>query len=126
MSVPEIYYREMNAQWAEDLLAISCVQFRVVRRTKKGCWITPSWNDDPTRFLKFVLDGSGKRYAYSTRELARESFIRRKQMEIRKCAAQGERAKRYLELAKTGMFGTPTEALHEIVQPWETAFSSVN
>jgi hypothetical protein len=112
---PEIYYREVNARYSgDDVLAISCIEFRVVRRTPKGRWITPSWNDDDTRFLKFVLDGEGKRYAYPTRQLARDSFIIRKKKEIQHCKAQHDRAVRYLALAETGKFGTRTEALHEI------------
>jgi len=111
---PEIYYREENARWPDDLLAISCIEFRVVRRTPCGRWITPTWNGDDNTFLHFVLDGDGKRYAYPTREKARASFIIRKQREIQKCAAQHDRAQRYLKLAQTMQFGTRTEALHEI------------
>jgi hypothetical protein len=111
----EIYYREENARWSgDDTLAISCIEYRVVRRTPKGRWITPTWNSDDTRFQKFVLDGLGKRYAYPTRELARESFTIRKEREIMRCKAQHDRAVRYLALARTGKFGTRTEALHEI------------
>lgn len=117
--LPEFYYWEVNAKWIGDRLAVSCVIFRVVRRTPKGCWITPRWNRDDTRMLKFVLDGSGKRYAYPTREQARESFIRRKQSEIKKCVAQHDRAVRYLALAETGGYGTETEALHELKSPDE-------
>lgn len=110
----EIYYREENARMSDDVLAISSIEFRVVRRTPRGRWITPTWNHDDNLFLHFVLDGDGKRYAYPTREKARASFIIRKQREIQKCAAQHDRAVRYLALANTGKFGTRTEALHEI------------
>lgn len=110
----EIYYREVNSQWSDDILAISCIEYRVVRRTPKGRWITPTWNSDDTRFLKFVLDGLGRRHAYPTRELARESFIIRKRKEIQHCARQHDRAVRYLALAETGKFGMRNEALHEI------------
>lgn len=109
---PEIYYREVNAYWGNECLAISCIKFRVISRTSKGAWISPLW-DSEGEFKKFVLDGSGRRFAYPTRELARESFIIRKKREIQHCAAQHDRAIRYLALAKTGKFGTDTEALHE-------------
>ncbi len=119
---PEIYYREVNARWANDTLAISCVKYNVVRRTPKGAWIEPCWVtdynfDDLDRrkiHWKFILDGVGKRFAYPTRELARESFIIRKKREIMHCKNQHDRAVRYLALAETGKFGTETEALHEI------------
>lgn len=113
MGNPQTYYREVNSQWSSDRLAISCIEFRVVRRTPKGCWITPAWNADDTRFLRFVLDGEGKRFAYPTRELARKSFIVRKQREIVHCSRQHDRAVRYLKLAESGKFGTFNEALHE-------------
>jgi hypothetical protein len=115
----QLFYREENARWASDRLAITCIEFRVVRRTPKGQWITPTWNADDTRFLRFVLDGKGKRYAYPTREEARASFIIRKQREIQHCAAQHDRAKRYLALAQTMQFGTKTEAVHELRTPDE-------
>lgn len=118
-SMEQTYYREENARWSNDRLAISVIEFRIVRRTPKGAWITPKWNHDDTRFLKFVLDGTGKRYAYPTRELARESFIARKRREILKTAAQHDRAIRYLALAETGKFGAPNWALHEEHSPNE-------
>lgn len=108
------FFREVNARMGDDILAISCIEYRVISRTPKGCWITPEWNSDDTRFRHFILDGSGRRFAYPTRELARESFIIRKKREIQYCSAQHDRAVRYLALAKTGKFGTRTEALHEI------------
>ncbi len=113
----EIYYREENARWSNDMLAISVIEFRVVRRTPKGCWIVPAYwygRDNQRHFEKFVLDGEGARHAYPTRQKARESFIIRKQREIQHCAAQHDRAVRYLKLAKTGKFGSRTDALHEI------------
>lgn len=109
---PEFYYRETNARWFEDVLAISVIIYRIVSRTPKGCWIAPDW-DDEARFKKFILEGKGKRYAYPTREEARASFIIRKKKEIQHCAAQRDRAVRYLALAETMEFGSRTEALHE-------------
>lgn len=107
------YYREVNAQWSDDLLAISCIRYVVVRHTPKGVWIAPDWAS-PGKFEKFILEGKGKRFAYPTREEARASFIIRKRREIQHSAAQHDRAVRYLALANTGKFGDPNEALHEI------------
>lgn len=120
----EIYYREENARGSDDILAISVIRFRVVKRTPRGRWIAPTWDHD-ARFKKFVLDGVGKRYAYPTREEARASFIIRKRREIQHCAAQLDRAKRYLKLAETGKFGTSNEALHEIKSRDELLLESI-
>jgi hypothetical protein len=107
------FYREVNAQMSDDVLAISCVEYYVVSRTKCGCWIAPTWDHSGT-FKKFVLEGKGKRFAYPTREEARASFIIRKQREIQYAATKHDRAVRYLALAQTMKFGTRNNALHEI------------
>lgn len=113
-----LFYREVNAQWSEDRLAISANEYKVIKTTPKGVWIVPMYYagrpDMWKRFKCFVLEGAGRRYAYPTREQARESFIIRKKKEIQHCLAQHDRAVRYLALAETGKFGTRTEALHEI------------
>lgn len=117
-----IFYREVNALWANDLLAISCIEFYVVKRTPKGAWIEPTWVaeyrfdslEHRKRHWKFILEDAGVRHAHPTRELARTSFIARKKREIQRTAAQHDRAVRYLALAETGKFGSRTEALHEI------------
>lgn len=109
----QIFYREENARWSDDVLAISVMEFRVVSRTPQGCWIAPTW-DHEGHFKRFLLDGKGRRYAYPTREEARASFIIRKQREIQHCAAQHDRAVRFLALAQTMKYGERTEALHEI------------
>jgi hypothetical protein len=115
----EIYYREVNAHWSEERLAISVLKFRVIKRTPKGCWIVHLW-DREAQFKKwFILDGTGRRYAYPTRELARESFIIRKRREIQHTANQHDRAVRYLALAETGKFGTDSKALHEELRPFD-------
>lgn len=114
----EIYYREVNSRWIDNLLAISVEEYIVVRRTPKGRWVVNSYwygrGEYAKRMEKFILDGRGKRWAYPTREEARVSFIIRKQKEIQHCAAQHDRAVRYLALAQTGKMGTRPEALHEI------------
>jgi len=115
---PEIYYREVNAQWSDDILAISVEEFTVVRRTPKGRWVVHSYwynrGNYPKHMEKFILDVEGERWAYLTREEARASFIIRKKREIQHAAAKHDRAVRYLALAETMKFGTRNEALHEI------------
>lgn len=108
----EVYYREVNSIWpGDDLLAISCMEFHVVRRTPKGVWIKPASGYGRERF---VLNGEGRRFAYPTREAARASYIRRKRREIMHAARQHDRAVRYLKLARTMEYGTRSEALHEV------------
>ena len=120
MEIGQIYYREVNSQWSDDVLAISVLEFQVVRLTPKGCWIVPIyWLGQAIQkhFERFILVGRGARHAYPTRELARESFIARKHKEIIYTKRQHDRAVRYLALAETGKFGTQTEALHELHAP---------
>ena len=107
------FYREENAQMSDDVLAISVIEYRVVKRTPAGFWIAPLW-DHEANFKRFVLSGLGRRHAYPTRQLARNSFIARKKKEIQYCARQHDRAIRYLALAETGKFGERSMALHEI------------
>lgn len=109
----EIFYREENARWSDDVLAISVIEYRTLKKTPSGRWICPIW-DHEGRHRHFVLDGNGKRFAYPTREQARDSFIRRKKKEIQHCARQHDRAVRFLALAETMQYGSRNEALHEI------------
>lgn len=111
---PEFYYREVNSLWTSDLLAISVLKFRVIRRTPKGVWVVPDYYWPCEKRKRFILDGKGRRYAYPTREEARASFIIRKKREIQHCTNQHDRALRYLALAETMEFGSETCALHEI------------
>jgi hypothetical protein len=111
------FYREENARMSDDVLAISVIEYRVVKRTPAGFWITRLWDRD-AQFKRFVLAGLGRRHAYPTRQLARESFIARKKKEIQHCARQHDRAVRYLALAETGKFGERNLALHEI-KTWD-------
>jgi|SRR6185369_5811494 len=116
------FYREVNSRMSDDILAISAIEFVVVKRTPCGAWIEPTWvagymfedMERRKRHWKFVLEGAGVRHAHPTRELARASFIARKKKEIMHTSRQHDRAVRYLALAETRKFGTRTEALHEI------------
>ncbi len=118
----DVFYREVNSRMSDDVLAISCIEYNVVKRTPRGAWIEPKWVTDYNfedlehrkMHWKFILDGVGRRFAYPTRELARESFIARKRKEIQHCGRQHDRAVRYLALAETMQYGTPSLALHEI------------
>ena len=69
-------------------------RYRVIKKTPKGRWIQ-LYDFSDTK--KFVLDGKGKRFAYPTIELAKESFNMRKTKQIQRCERTIRRAKIALE-----------------------------
>jgi len=98
------------------------VTYYVVRKTPSGAWIVPrfaitgfnastgkpvQW-DELTRdelkreFARFVLDGDGKRYAHETEEMARYSYMKRKQRQIAHAQRSIRRAENGLCWLRTG------------------------
>lgn len=71
-------------------------EFRVVKRTKQGAWISQGFWGEP----KFVRLTARKKWACETKEAALESFIARKNRQIRILKAQLERAQDNLAAAK--------------------------
>lgn len=71
-----VLYRYVDAQ---DVVLLE--EYRVVRRTPKGCWIqiAPGY---PKPKLKFVLNDSVKRWAHDTRDDAKTSFLARKRRQL--------------------------------------------
>ena len=64
---------------------VTLLEFCVLKHTPKGVWLSPyphcaTPNHDNARF---VLNQSRKRYACATKEAARESYVARKQKQIR-------------------------------------------
>jgi len=55
--------------------------YRILRKTPKGVWIKTEWNKPD----KFILNSARKRWAYPTRELARNSYRIRKERQICHC-----------------------------------------
>lgn len=68
--------------------------FQVSRKTPKGAWLVSG---------RFVLDGSGKRWAHATKELALESFIARKKRQALILESQLVGAKTALKIAEKGV-----------------------
>lgn len=97
----ERYYREVDGWFVNDKPSIQLREFRLVSRTAKGAWITDLWDHDSS-YKRFVLDGDGKRFAYPTKELARASFIIRKQRQIQHATNTRNKALQFLSLAETG------------------------
>lgn len=81
----EIFYRYEDVLYApmldefeypigESRLAVELRQFKVIKHTKCGVWIDID---------RFVNTERVKQYAHKTKELAKESFIARKQKQAR-------------------------------------------
>ncbi len=114
---PEIWYRYEDVTYAggvnEDgdwngntTLKVELREFVVLKHTKHGVWLAPSFGDYKTLgFIgserRFVLNRSIKRFACPTIELATESFIARK---TRQVSIYEKRA------------GTARAAIHLIIQ----------
>ena len=73
-----VLYRYDFRPWSDYSIQVYCKKFKVIKKTAKGRWISMSeWTEEK----KFVLDGDGKRFAYSTKEKAWYGFERRKRSE---------------------------------------------
>jgi len=68
--------------------------YEVTKKTPKGCWVAVGWAGG---HRKFVLNDARKRFAYPTEELARESFIARKEWQIRRLKFDLEHAEAALK-----------------------------
>lgn len=110
--VGDLYYRFQDAlrpsdePFATSDTTIELEEFRVIRTTPKGVWLAHHdlWPHDPDVKTgeTFVLNGTGRRFAHPTRELALQSFIARKQRQIKILRQQLTRAETALRLARRG------------------------
>lgn len=66
------YYDIQSSSEAEPELE----EYRVLRHTEKGVWIN-HWEGE-----KFILNNARRRFAYPTKELALDSYIRRKEKQV--------------------------------------------
>lgn len=82
------------------IVKIRVDQYLVVKHTPKGVWLDLGWRK------RFVLRDSRKQFACPTLELARDSFIARKQRQI--CILKGnlKDAEDALRIAQTKELGT--------------------
>lgn len=74
---------------------VELTHHEIKRKTPKGCWI----EEYPGR-ERFILDDARKKWAYPTEELARESFVARKEWQIHHLQRQLEHAQAALEHAQ--------------------------
>jgi len=88
---------------------LKALEYKVVKETQCGYWIVPCKYayDKP----KFVLKVARKRYAYPTKELALESYIKRKKHQIAILESQLYLARASLEQAKAGLIEDKAEYL---------------
>lgn len=77
-----MYYRLMDAYGPDNKAVITTLKYRVLRETPKGVWLVPDWASDDWPKPRFVLNGSGKRYAYTSFERAKASYKIRKERQI--------------------------------------------
>lgn len=89
---PVYWYRfvDSDQEWSRDPYEM---KFPVVRYTAK-CAVLNWYGKD-----KFVLLDARKRFAYPTRELAMESYIRRKEVEVSMMSFRHDRARDNLAAA---------------------------
>lgn len=78
-------------------LQLYCYSFKVLAITRKGRWI--DYRGQSFDSKKFVLDGSGKRYAHFTKDEALKSFILRRKRQIQILKAQLAKAELAYRLA---------------------------
>lgn len=96
MTNKEIWYRYESCLQENGKVRFDISEFLVLRHTPK-CVEIDNWG-----MKKFVLKNARKRYAYPTKELAKESFIIRKQKQIGHLKNQLKHAERALEAITTG------------------------
>lgn len=76
-------------------------RYEVLKKTEKGRWIKLyDFSDEK----KFVLDGHGKRFAYPTIDLAKESFVMRKNRQIKHGERYINRANAALSVIESGIY----------------------
>lgn len=93
----EVWYRYANYPDGPDNTTVIYLQeWPVVKHTPKGVWLGIYGQK------KFVLNDARKRYAYPTIELAKKSFIARKQHQIARLRSQLKHAEMALKLMQEG------------------------
>lgn len=91
-------YFDADGDWigsrSEIRVVVRLEVFREIRKTPRGAWIEVPLQ---RHGKKFVLDHGRKRYAWPTQELAWESFVARKQKQIRLLSRQVAAAEAAIE-----------------------------
>jgi hypothetical protein len=90
------FYRFQDAAYADAHFAVERI-FYMVRETPAGYWIA-EWGIGE----KWVSKDAKKRYAYPNRALAFESYIKRKEKQVKILTAQLATARQRLFVAQRG------------------------
>lgn len=78
--MPQTYYRLREQLEYNSEMKIVADTFKVIKTTPKGAWIVSDKYADGKKH--FVLNGSGKRFAYPDLKAAIASFEKRKVLQI--------------------------------------------
>lgn len=105
----EVWYRYDYISLNDGRVDLWLRTFPVVRRTPKGVWVKPEYEPK-----KFILTNAHKRYACPTKDEALESFIKRKEKQLRLLSAQVKNIESALALAKTGKHPETTKDFVEL------------
>lgn len=97
--VGDTWYRYVNRHYGSGV-KICCDEYTVRKVTPKGVWL---------EYGPWVAFNTRKRYAYPTKELALDSFIRRKEWQVRHLTLELEKAKEALKLVRAGKFQSSEE-----------------
>lgn len=111
MMADGLWYRFEDKQYAAPLdewgytqgkgqIKVECRTFKVVRHTPKGVWLAAHIGPWTSREERFVLNGARKKYAHPTKAEAIESFLARKQAQLRIYTARADRARQASAMAK--------------------------
>ena len=76
----EIYYRLREQLLYDSEMKIVADKYVLIKRTPKGVWVTAIENGQGKK--RFVLDGKGRRFAYTAMKEAIISFKKRKRRQI--------------------------------------------
>ena len=121
-----LYRLEGRPLFSGGELIVGIDKYLVIKKTQKGFWITRYPVSVDYRYYqhfgdkskpRFVLDGVGKRFAYTTVEKAKESFIRRKTSYIGKLEFNLLVAKALLKWAKDPSFEINKPHVDETLKP---------
>lgn len=80
---------------------ITLIRFPVLRKTPMGVWLNIGFIDEHKRF---VLTKARKRFACPTIEEAKESFIARKQFQVRIYQSRAAKAQHFIDRINSPFF----------------------
>lgn len=89
---------EFDNPFPGSILKIELSEYKIIKRTNCGVWI--NLYGGILDSCRFVLLGAKKRFACPTKEEAMESFVKRKERQIKILSSQLDRTRKALQLIK--------------------------